>query len=494
MPSVHGIGSLGDDALKFIDLLSCMHVTLWQVLPLGPTGFGDSPYAVRSTFAGNELLIDLNELAAEGFLGLEDVLQVSGMFFPQRIDYGRVRSVKEPLLDKAAVAFLAEGGSTEKQFVAFCRENSFWLDDYALYVILCRLYGDSRWFSKWPEDIKRRKDSTLASLQKKYRDAILNVKVIQYFFFRQWAKVKAYANEHGIRIIGDIPIFVASDSVDAWCNVKLLKMDDDLQQTASSGVPPDAFSADGQLWGNPVYDWDNHIKTNFAWWTDRIRNTLKLCDSIRIDHFRGLSAYWEIPQGEKTAIHGKWVQAPGQLLLDHLRETLGPDLPFIAEDLGVITDDVEELRDNNRLPGMKILQFAFGFSKDGAFDASNAYLPHNCIENSAVYTGTHDNDTTRGWYDKLDGRTKDAIRRYLECPDDQIVWEMLRAMLMSNSRWAILPIQDLLELGSEGRMNVPSTCGTSNWSWRMPRLQVDQWRMERLKDMIDRYGRYDGKA
>ncbi|NCC91145.1 MAG: 4-alpha-glucanotransferase, partial [Spirochaetia bacterium] len=289
-------------------------------------------------------------------------------------------------------------------------------------------------------------------------------------------------------IIGDIPIFVAPDSVDAWANRHLLKMDKDGRQTVSSGVPPDAFSADGQLWGNPVYDWEAHRKEQFSWWIKRIEETLKSCDIIRIDHFRGFAAYWEVPQGEKTAMNGSWVKAPGEELFVALKEKLGENLPIIAEDLGVITEDVEELRDTNNFPGMKILQFAFNV-ENGMLDATNAYLPHNCQYNSVIYTGTHDNNTSRGWYESLDGLTKDLVRRYLECPDDQVVWQLIRQMLLSSSKDAILPMQDWLELGQEGRMNIPSTCGTSNWSWRAKSLHLDAWRIDRLRSLIELSGR-----
>lgn len=488
LPSVHGIGSLGDKAFKFIDKLNDMKFSLWQILPLGPTGYGDSPYATRSTFAGNELLIDLNTLAYEGYLDLEDVLD-NPFSTNDRVNYEKVREFKEPLLRKAALSFIQKQSSSDNSaFEEFCKDNEYWLSDYALYQVLCRIYNDSRWYSVWDDKIKRRDKAELSKLREKYACEIEIVKVLQFFFNEQWQRVKAYANEKGISIIGDVPIFVASDSVDAWSHPELFKMDEDFHQLYNSGVPPDAFSADGQLWGNPVYDWDKHKQTEFNWWTKRIGGILKNCDIIRIDHFRGLSAYWEVEASEKTAMNGKWVSSPGQDLLDALKKNFGK-LPIIAEDLGIITDDVEELRDNNNLPGMKILQFAFGFKDDGSFDANNAYLPHNCIENSIVYTGTHDNDTTLGWYQKLDERTKDAIRLYLECDDKDVPWKLLRASLMSNSKWAIFPMQDILELDDSSRMNTPSTCGNSNWSWRLPSIEMESWREERMRNSIIRFGR-----
>ncbi|MFA6864751.1 MAG: 4-alpha-glucanotransferase [Sphaerochaetaceae bacterium] len=491
LPSRHGIGSLGDKAMAFVDALKKMDITLWQILPLGPTGYGDSPYAARSTFAGNELLIDLNTLSCEGYLTLEQVLQ-DPFDTNQRVDYEKVRAFKEPLLAQAAENFIAERSEEESNsYEKFLQSSAYWIDDYALYSVLCDVYGDSRWFEIWDEKVKIRDPKEIAKLTEKYKKELEVVKVLQYFFAKQWQSVKSYANENGVKIIGDVPIFVAPDSVDAWTHPELFKMDEDYHQIYSSGVPPDAFSAEGQLWGNPVYDWDVHKQTEFNWWAKRIGGVLSNCDIIRIDHFRGLSAYWEVKAGSENAMVGEWVPSPGQDLLDVLKKEFG-ELPIIAEDLGIITDDVEELRDNNNLPGMKILQFAFGFNDEGKFDSKNAYLPHNCIENSVVYTGTHDNDTTRGWFDKLDDATKDIVRRYFESSNEEIVWKMMRVTLMSNSRWAIFPMQDFLELDSSARMNVPSTCGTSNWSWRLSSLVFEDWRCDRLHDAILRFGR-DGK-
>lgn len=480
LPSRFGIGSLGEKAIQFIDLLEKMNISLWQILPLGPTGFGDSPYASRSTFAGNELLIDLDQLVYDDYLEVLDVIQ-DPFELTDRIDYNLVRQVKEPLIKKAAITLI--NSDDKADFNKFCEENSYWLDDYALYSILVEDYNDSRWFYAWPEEIKKRSKPAIDKIIKENTTRLEIVKATQYFFFKQWMRVKSYANSKNIQIIGDIPIFVAGDSVDAWTNVDLFKMDENYQQLFSAGVPPDAFSDEGQLWGNPVYKWEKHLETNFAWWTKRVKATLSMCDIVRIDHFRGLESYWEVPSTEKTALNGKWVKAPGQELLDHLYKEI-PNLNVIAEDLGVITDEVEALRDNNNLPGMKILQFAFGY-RDGKFDSTNAYLPHHCNYNSVVYTGTHDNDTTRGWFDKLGEGEKDIIRRYYESSNEEIVWKMIRNMLFTNSKWAILPMQDILELDSNSRMNTPSTCGSSNWSWRLTNLNIDNWREERLAYTIE---------
>jgi 4-alpha-glucanotransferase len=490
LPSSFGIGSFGEEAHAFIDLLQKAHLTLWQMLPLGPTGYGDSPYASRSTFAGNELLIDLNRLACEGYLNLEDVLVFPSKATP-RVDYGAVREKKMPLLEKAAKTFLSQAGKKEMDdYHTFCKENDWWLDDYALYVALCDEFGDSRWFCAWPEELKMRSPKAMDASRKEHEKEIAVTKTLQYFFHVQYFAMKAYANEHGVKIIGDIPIFVAPDSVDVWTNPQLFQLDAQCNQKASSGVPPDAFSADGQLWGNPLYDWPVHEKEHFAWWTRRIKAMLTFSDIVRIDHFRGFSAYWKVPAGETTAKNGTWVKAPGKELFKHLKAALGDDLPVIAEDLGVITPDVEELRDGNGFPGMKILQFAFGYDKKGGLDADNLYLPHNCDYQSVIYTGTHDNNTTRGWYDDLDDSMKDKVRRYLESSDEDVVWQLMRAALMSTSKDAVFPMQDWLGLDASARMNVPATCGTSNWSWRLPSLNMESWRIDRIRDMVDLYGRH----
>lgn len=488
LPGREGIGTFGDEARQFVNLLAEAHVGLWQMLPLGPTGYGDSPYATRSSHAGNELLIDLTDLAAEGLLDLKDLLDAPH-FNTKRVDYGKVRQWKRPLLLKAARNFLADKEGQEA-FKAFCAKEAWWLDDWALYITLCEVYGDSRWFCAWPKPVKMRDARTLAALKTQYAGQILLEKVIQYFFHLQATALKHYANNRGVRIIGDIPIFVAGDSVDVWKDRWLFKLDAQGNQKVSSGVPPDAFSADGQLWGNPIYDWKAHQKEGWQWWTRRIQKALEYSDILRIDHFRGFAACWEVPAKDTTARNGKWVKAPGEEFFQHLHEVLGEDLPFIAEDLGVITPDVEKLRDENRLPGMKILQFAFGLDRQGRLDTTNPYLLHNCTKDSVVYTGTHDNNTTLGWFKSLDDGTRDKVRRYLECPDDQVVWQLVRLGMMSPSKYAIFPMQDWLTLDGDARMNVPATCGGSNWSWRAESLDLEGWRIGRMRDLIDIYGRW----
>jgi len=487
LPSDYGIGDLGKEAYAFVDSLVENKISLWQILPTGPTGFGDSPYASRSAFAGNELFISPERLYLGGYLDLDDVRKKAHE--TERVDYSASRDFKMPLLFKAAKRFLKEKNKEYKEYLAFRREESSWLEDYALFQALCSKYNDSRWYLCWDKDLRRRDEKALLKAMKEEKEIVDIYTVLQYFFFSQWAKLKEYANGKGLEIIGDIPIFIASDSSDAWAHPELLMIDQDGQQEAGSGVPPDAFSSTGQLWGNPLYRWEEHEKTGFDWWIKRIKASLRLCNIIRIDHFRGFEAYWQVPAGETTAMNGKWVKGPGQKFFDAIKKALGDDLPIIAEDLGVITPEVEKLRDDNNLPGMKILQFAFGFDDSGKFDTSNAYLPHNCGYQSVAYTGTHDNNTTVGWYRSLDDRSKDYVRRYLECADQDVLWRAIRALMMCHSKWVIFPMQDILGLDESARMNVPSTCGTSNWSWKMNRDDINSPSFAGIKYYSELYGR-----
>ena len=483
MPSEYGIGDLGESAFRFVDALAENHVKLWQILPVGPTGYGDSPYAARSAFAGNELMISPRILYREGWLDIEDAMVKAKP--SERVDYGDARQLKMPLLRKAAKAFLQK---RSKDFDEFCLSESWWLDDYALFQALADKYNDSRWFLAWPEGLRNRNADAMDEAKSGLADEIAIYKVMQYFFRKQYMNLKAYANEHGVEIVGDIPIFIAPDSSDAWAERKLLKIDEDGQQEASSGVPPDAFSATGQLWGNPLYRWEEHIRTGFKWWIARFRENFRLFDIVRVDHFRGFEACWEVPAGEETAINGEWAKSPGQELFDAVRRELGDDLPIIAEDLGVITPEVVALRDGNGFPGMRILQFAFGFD-DGKWQTDNPYLPHNFIQNSVAYTGTHDNNTLRGWFSELDDDSKDYVRRYLECSDDEIVWKSIRMLMASVADYAIFPMQDILSLGAEARMNVPATCGTSNWSWKMKAEDIETPSWAGLKYYAELFGR-----
>lgn len=495
-PGPHGIGDLGEAAFQFIDFLVEAKQSLWQVLPLGPTGYGDSPYASFSSFAGNPLLINLTKLVEAGDLTADDLAEVPP--FPvDAIDFGWVIHWKMPLLERAARNFLANASAERRaDFEAFCAQQAGWLDDFALFMAVKEHYDrkaaaedvfGAMWSNFWDKDIALRRPAALKRWRQEQADAIAVKKVLQYYFFQQWAAVKTYANEHGIRIIGDIPIFVAPDSVDVWANRELFFLDKEGQPTVVAGVPPDYFSASGQLWGNPLYDWKKMTAQGYQWWINRIRATLNLVDIIRIDHFRGFEAYWEVPAGETTAINGRWIKAPGTSLFEVIERELG-QLPLLAEDLGVITPEVEALRDHFKFPGMLILQFAFDAGEAGAQPGVNSYLPHNHRRNAVVYTGTHDNNTTLGWYQERTPAEKDLVRRYLARPDDDVVWDFIRLALASVARFAIIPFQDALNLGSDARMNTPSVLG-GNWAWRYRSEALNPWVSTRLSELVELYGR-----
>lgn len=488
LPGGHGIGDLGEEAFRFVDTLVKSSVGLWQILPLGPVGFGNSPYAVRSAFAGNELLISLDELADEGFLGIGDVVQHPN-WKEGAVDFNAAESYKMPLLRESADRFLSDApADLLETFRRYCEEEDDWLEDYALYRTMVDHYQDSRWFSAWDEQLARRDAEVMKYWRERKHREIARWKVLQFFFNRQWRKLKSYANEKGLGIVGDIPIFVAHDSVDSWSNRRYLKINEDGSLAASSGVPPDAFSATGQLWGNPVYDWQALEEDGFSWWVRRLEHQFEQTDLVRIDHFRGFEAYWEVPAGHATAEHGTWVKAPGNRLFARLRQQFG-FLPVIAEDLGVITPEVDALREEQGFPGMKIAQFAFDMDSLGRLDPSNSYLPHNYPELCVAYTGTHDNDTTRGWYDHLDSGMKDLVRRYLSCSDEQVVWHLMRSIMASCASIAVVPMQDLLTLGNDARMNLPGTCGEPNWAWRLSTAQVSDQMVFSLQALIQPFGR-----
>lgn len=495
-PGPHGIGDLGEAAFRFVDFLVEAKQSLWQVLPLGPTGYGDSPYASFSTFAGNPLLINLDQLVEAGDLTPADVADVPA--FPiDKVDFGWVIVWKASLLEKAARNFLASAGAERKaDFEAFCTEQAGWLDDFALFMAV-KDYFDQKaqaedvfgamWSNYWDKDIALRKPAALKKWRKEKAETIALKKVLQYFFFRQWGAVRRYANERGIKIIGDIPIFVAPDSVDVWANRELFFLDKEGQPTVVAGVPPDYFSPTGQLWGNPLYNWKALAAQGYRWWIERIRATLQLVDIIRVDHFRGFEAYWEVPAEEETAINGRWIKAPGMELFETVERQLG-ELPILAEDLGVITPEVEALRDHFKFPGMKILQFAFDSKEAGGLDATNKFLPHNHGRNAVVYTGTHDNDTTRSWYRERTLEEKDLVRRYLARNDNDIVWDFIRLAMSSVARFAIVPFQDVLNLDKDARMNTPSVLG-GNWAWRYRAEALNPWAWSRLRELVDLYGR-----
>lgn len=497
LPSDYCIGELGSEAFNFVDSLVTSGIRLWQILPLGPTGYGNSPYAALSTFAGNPFLISLEKLNAEGYLSNEDLSSYPGSN-PGKVDYNLVTSWKVPLIEKAASNFLDTASKPAKtDFKNFCTDNSEWLNDFTLFIAVKEHYdaraekenvSDSRWNYYWDNEIILKQEKAEKEWTEKYKDKIEIKKVLQYFFFNQWDKIKKYANSKGISIIGDIPIYVAACSSDLWSNKNMFYLDKEGHQTVGAGVPPDYFSTTGQLWGNPIYKWDEHVADGFSWWIKRIQGILKLVDVVRIDHFIGLEAYWEVPSDAPTAETGKWVKAPGKKMFEALKEKLG-NLPIIAEDLGVLTMDVEALRDDFKFPGMKILQFAFTFDNSGNQDSKNMFLPFTYSPNTVVYTGTHDNNTTRGWYNSISEREKDLVRRYFARPDNDIVWDFIREALSSVSNYAIIPMQDILDLNSESRMNTPSTLKDSNWSWRMLKEDMGKLINSRLEEMIKLYGR-----
>ena len=483
LPGPDGIGDLGPEAYRWIDFLAGAECGLWQVLPLGPTGYGDSPYQCFSAFAGNPFLVSPALLMQDGLLERED-FAIRPSFSPLEVDYGQVIPWKLALLDRAARRFeKSADGDLKKEFKAFQQDQTDWLPDFALFMAIKESQGGIAW-NQWPEPFRRRDPKTIDQFIQKNHPNIQRHVLRQFFFFRQWQSLREYAHQQGIQIIGDIPIFVAYDSADAWGNKELFYLDDIGQPTVVAGVPPDYFSPTGQLWGNPLYRWDVHRTSGYSWWIKRIKATLKLFDIIRLDHFRGFAGYYEIPFGMPTAEIGTWVGGPGKDIFDKIQQALG-DLPIIAEDLGEITSDVIELREHFGLPGMKILQFAF------ATDATEPFLPHNYPVNCVAYTGTHDNDTTRGWYDSATKAEQDYCRRYLARSGEDIAWDMIRAVWSSVASFTLAPMQDFLSLDTHARMNMPGKLG-GNWGWRMqadalsPRLQA------RIKEQNTLYRRLVG--
>lgn len=480
-PSRFGIGDLGLEAYKFIDFLAKSNQQFWQVLPVGPTGYGNSPYMSYSAMAGNPLTISPEKLREQGLLFEEDFANLP-TFPADRVDFGQVVQTKIPLLEKACENFKQQASSIQqKEFQGFCETKAYWLDDYALFMAIKDDKNGAGWHT-WEPELAKKQPEAIEHWRRRLSDRIFYYKYTQFEFFRQWTELKQYANMRGIQIIGDIPIYVAHDSADVWGNPENFCLDETGEAALMAGVPPDYFSATGQLWGNPVYNWEQLQASNFKWWVQRFAAMLDYVDIIRIDHFRGFQAYWAVPQGETTAMNGEWVEAPGSALFRVLNEKLGK-LPVLAEDLGVITPEVEALRDEFEFPGMKILQFAFGS------DPGNPYLPFNYVRNCVVYTGTHDNNTTVGWFNELSDSDKDAVSSYLGCiSPDGIHWDMIRLALSSVGNQAIIPVQDLLGLGTEARMNVPSQ-GDGNWEWRYQYDDLTDELSDRLKNLTQLYGR-----
>lgn len=458
LPGKFGIGDTGKQAYEWVDFLDKTGVKYWQILPLNPTGYGNSPYQGLSAFAGNPLFIDLENLVE---LGLITYSQISNHpnFPVQKVNFSKVNRWKTKIL-RLAFDKLIQGKNVQLQsdFDAFCIENKYWVDDFSLFMALRMEHQLVSW-KDWPEPLKMREKSALKTYARENRLEIQYHKFLQFLFHRQWSELKAYANGKSIQLIGDIPIFTGFDCADVWANPHLFQLTKDRLPAAVAGVPPDFFSETGQLWGNPLYDWDTHKKERYAWWTQRVKETLKTVDLIRLDHFRGFAGYYRIPGDAKTAENGEWVPGPGRDLFDAMKKKLG-ELPFIAEDLGVITDDVIELRDRYKFPGMKLLQFAFWESADHEF------LPHNFPVNCVAYTGTHDNDTSKSWFRQAPEHERCFCASYLGHPMRNIAHEMIRAVWGSVAAVTVAPMQDFLQLDGWARMNLPAST-TNNWIWRM---------------------------
>ena len=460
LPSYGGIGDLGPAAYAFVDWLASARQRLWQVLPLNPTGYGNSPYSAISAFAGSPLLLSLERLQSDGWLQRGYLDGLAGN--DGNVDFGRVTTEKLPLIERAAHRFLqSSNGAVRERYDSFVEANASWLTDYARFVVLRRTNEYKHW-CEWPADLANHDPEALILWDKDHADELATEYVIQFLFQEQWVALRGYCAANDIRIMGDMAIFVSYDSADVWANRDLFELDEQGNPTAVSGVPPDYFSATGQRWGNPLYRWRYIEQHGFDWWVQRVKRQLELYDLLRLDHFRGFEAYWRIPATEETALNGEWVEAPGHALFDRLKAALGGSLPLVAEDLGVITDKVEKLRTDFDMPGMRVLQF--GFAGRGA----HIHLPHKYVTNMVVYTGTHDNNTTLGWWREAGELDRSSLLTYLgPLPhENDVVWAMIRAAERSVAAICLLPIQDLLHLGSEGRMNTPSV-PQDNWTWRM---------------------------
>jgi 4-alpha-glucanotransferase len=479
-PGPYGIGDLGSSAYQFIDFLAASGQELWQVLPLGPTGYGDSPYQAFSSYAGQPLLISIEGLIEDGLLELSDEDFID--WDPGAVDYGAVIPYKHALFKRAYDTFLSdENTDLYHSFKDFIHKEKSWLSSYALFMAVKDAHEGQVWTS-WNPEIAFPDKKALKKWKNDLTYAYNYYRFLQFYFFKQWFALKSYAGEKGISIIGDIPIFVAFDSADVWANKELFYLDEDGHPTIVAGVPPDYFSATGQLWGNPLYHWKMHKKEDYAWWIKRIEYSLKFVDYLRIDHFRGFESYWAVPYGSENAIHGEWKDGPGKDLFLAVEKKLGKGLPIIAEDLGIITKEVRELRDTFNFPGMKILQFAFEDL------GNNEFLPFNYTFHSVAYTGTHDNDTTLGWYTNASPESQDKVRRFMNSDAGDVCWDFIRTCLLSPSNHAVVPLQDLLSLGSQARMNTPGI-PAGNWQWRYTDDMLSDFVIHRLSALTKLAGR-----
>ncbi len=482
LPGKYGIGCFSAEAYRFIDDLSDAGQSIWQILPLGPTSYGDSPYQSFSTFAGNPYFIDPDTLVARKWLTKKECASYDWGSDPQKTDYEKIYRSRFRLLKKA---YRRSGIASDRGFQRFVKDNSFWLPDYALFMALKDAHKGKSW-ALWEDPLRFREKEALEAARKKYAVSIEFYEFLQYEFSLEWKELKKYANKKGIEIAGDIPIYVAFDSSDTWADPGLFEFDEKLKPIAVAGCPPDAFSADGQLWGNPLYDWKVHKKNGYSWWMKRLESSFDMYDIVRIDHFRGFEEYYRIPYPAENAVHGKWVRGPGYDIFAMMKKKLG-EKKVIAEDLGLITPSVVRLLKRTGYPGMKVLQFAFDPGQD------SVYLPHKYAGNSVVYTGTHDNDTTLSWYKSVDTKTRRFAAEYLNIPkgtkDRDAVWYFIRSALASVSDTAIIPMQDILALPNSARMNYPSTIG-SNWQWRMKEGAFNNPVKKKLLRLTKLYGRY----
>lgn len=478
LPSKYGIGCFSREAYEFVDKLKAAGQKNWQILPLGPTGYGDSPYQSFSTFAGNPYYIDLEQLIEEGLLTEEECEACDFGDNDRYVDYEKIYFGRFPILRKAFERFMPD-----EEFAGFCEENAYWLEDYSLYMAVKDANGGKSWI-EWEEGLRNRQPEALEQAREELKDDIAFYRFQQYEFIKQWTALKSYANDQGIRIIGDIPIYVAFDGADTWANPEMFQFTEENLPSAVAGCPPDAFSATGQLWGNPLYKWEYHKKQGYEWWMRRVKYCFELYDIVRIDHFRGFDAYYSIPYGDKTAENGHWEEGPGYDLFRTMKEKLG-DLPIIAEDLGFLTDSVMKLLKDTGYPGMKVLQFAFD-SRD-----ESDYQPHLYTNNCVVYTGTHDNDTVLGWDQAISDADRTYAREYMRnegSEGEQLAWDFICTALRSVADMAIIPIQDYLALGSEARINTPSTLG-DNWKWRMLPEEFTDELAKRMRRAAKLYGR-----
>ena len=480
LPGAYGVGTMGKQAFAFIDFLEQAGQSCWQILPLNPTGYGDSPYQSCSAFAGNHYLIDLDTLVEEGLLEKGEIEHIDWCWSETKADFGRLYNNRLNVLRLAYGRF--QGGEA---FDSFCAENSSWLPDFALFMALKGKYQGQPWYN-WDRDLKFRDPDAIWNARQELKEEVRFYSFVQFLFFKQWNALRSYATGKGIRIIGDVPIYVPLDSVEVWSSPELFQLDQDLNPEAVAGCPPDAFSADGQLWGNPLYRWDLLEQDGYSWWIRRLGAAGKLYDMVRLDHFRGFEAYWSVPYGETTAKNGKWVKGPGMSFMDALKTKL-PELDFIAEDLGFLTQEVLDLRDNSGFPGMKVLEFAFDSREP------SEYLPHTYTSNSVVYTGTHDNMTMRQWFETADPSAVQYATEYMNLSEAEgLVWGTIRTAMASVSDLCIIQMPDYLDLSGEARMNFPGTLSDCNWTWRAKDGIINEALAKRILNLTKLYGRYTG--